>query len=812
MPYNVIKHDNVKSRLGVNKSERADCLAYKSPPLQAFFSTEKEDASRVELMASHVFMQKQKISHSDEGFPYIEIEKVTVPSESLEYLISDDMTLAVPMKEGMQAKSFFGVEEVVRVTMEMLQKQGSLVVLELTGSKMMVGRNQLYEATPKCRECVRANRPEPFEMLPFRGASCDTASMLFGYDQIARRSEFKPARPYEPRPGAVSLSDDFSEEMKKLMVILTDERVLNPEDFNQEFTKDLGKEAMVEMAEKYSLIEASSLNEKQNKSYGVNSYARPELGGALVGMYFKGEASGNNMTIANNLFAPVMAVSLDGSDFISLEQRSREALNVERLRLLLASVDSRFGKMTDEEVHMGLGGFQEEHTDFWLEAVKKMKASDDENQRAWYMDMHGTRDGQTFHDKLMEGNKEYAPLLTVSVSSGKELSGAYQARELKMPSLKVFGSRAFRNILNEFCPLPTKEETQDCMKFMAYLYDYDRLSSSYDPVDMRKRMQLLVLLQKDMHLWIDRNAIEYSHNKGVAKPEDNRLYFSILLLMDLLDEEFESVIDHIVHNANDVWMPDMMMMDMHEVEANNKLWRNVLRAMEKLSHLSFDKQEDQMRRQMLKRFNAFNARLFMTQTGRMLLQNFVRVSGEGKALKFVSDSKIHETARSEADNPLDIVYKISPFTGSLRRGKGSSVSLRFNPNMRSNADYSGVSKLNGETKFVLTPHPEYIEYGLELTKALHMMEGEVMPESKKGAVKSWTSEEDKRNILSFEKDFRKDMNLSERCNDHKVCPWTTKRPGSASLTSSLDSEENLYFDDKYFHAYSPYNSSDDESK
>ena len=129
---------------------------------------------------------------------------------------------------------------------------------------------------------------------------------------------------------------------------------------------------------------------------------------------------------------------------------------------------------------------------------------------------------------------------------------------------------------------------------------------------------------------------------------------------------------------------------------------------------------------------------------------------------------------------------------------------------------SGLSQDPVTREHSISLQPEYLDYGLELARAIHMCNGEAFPIVKDAPdVRSWSTPEDKRNIQEFENEYRKSMGLSPRTNNHKICPWKSqefaRKSSASSLASSSSSDEELFFSEKYFHQHHPYHSKQEET-
>ncbi|BDD12461.1 hypothetical protein FUAX_48930 (plasmid) [Fulvitalea axinellae] len=369
---------------------------------QAYFHSASRDDLMISLGGGNLVFQNQRIGRSpDDGFPFLEIEKQEVKPIDANFWISDDITLAVPEKPDAQAKSFFATDSVIAKTEAMLEQQNALIRIRRTGATLRINEVTLAEVSPEAFPPVGEGNG-PFAMMPLRGSSCDTVSMIMGRDNVGSKMDFLPLEPFEPEEGGACLTDDFHEPLKNLRARIV-ERKGEPFDIpglSHAFSHGPFRERKHEdVTDDYLDLERKGKLKSLNEKTGLNECAEAPLGGTMVSMVEFPSREKLRMRINTSFFGPVIAYSEDGTDYVTFEQRSRDSLSTERLRQLVSQNEPCYAKMKDKFLHENIGRFQARHPDLWETYQKIMREKDHQMQKTWFMAMNGTRLGQTFHDR-----------------------------------------------------------------------------------------------------------------------------------------------------------------------------------------------------------------------------------------------------------------------------------------------------------------------------------------------------------------------------------------------------------------------------
>ncbi|WP_338391816.1 hypothetical protein [Fulvitalea axinellae] len=726
------------------------------------------------------------------------------------------MSLAIPEHPGLQAKSLFALPSIISKSNETLHSQSADIRLVPTGSHLSVQGHILFEVRPSLKVPPTEHSLFPFETMMYRGASCDTATMTLGNGQT-RKANFLPKAPYKSEENGVSLTDDLFDPLKHLrnLLVRKDGEIPETEEASTAMANKLcpspdGHANMFEYVKMYSEGKLDPASE----TLGINRHAVPPLGGTAVSMLQTGEATPFARHLATNYFAPAVAVSEDGNDYVSFEQRDRKALKMARLRMLLASHEEKFADMSEMELHRNLPEFQASNEAIWLEYTEKMKRLDHANQKAWFMKMYGSKSGQSFHDSIADEFK--ASPLTVVATKGK-------TSETKAPLAEP-------NLIVEY-NLPKSSEFQHQIEgfgvqnltsqhIIELLGMYEAMSSYLGQAVLHRRMAILHDLEHLIYHW----HMDHPMVFGRKSPSPENVPAMIPILFDLLDrvrKEHTKVTAHIVSNAHQIWIPHQETMDKHGLAEAQELWAKVWAG----SRAALSNNQTPGSSSTPEMLDAIHARLMCNPQGRSVLRRaFASNTRHPIVIESINSGGLPDFAVTEALDKHNARCYTSFFSGSLKPGKGSSARLLLDDEklQSSRSLYVGRrrQKLSqhqsgkSQRQPILILGPAYISYAKALAKATNITQGESWAGLfedeflKKPSMGKWIDAEERRNISEVENRLRSDAGLPKRRSGDTARPLILPSVLPDILEQSGEHEE-LLFDANHFSGES---SSDEESQ
>jgi hypothetical protein len=355
--------------------------------------------------------------------------------------ISDDGTLAVHDTER-EPKEFYATPEVLAESMNSLEQAKSDYTLVSEGARIKTERGELSRITPRIRKEAQEAKASGFADL-IKVQCIDVARKVIGSRQME-----VVLGDSKPEPWSGNVGDDLAPRVT--------ERVRAGEPTGSAGAGSDQRATTV--AEQYgsALREHPGEADEAARAMGINNHARPDVGEAFAILSIGNDTKidyataepGRTSTdrtdvdVWNYHFAGVVARSLDGADWLTLEnytrnQQAEKALHELKDKLLVEYREKTKGwlfnragkepkgqwesdKITEMIKELGKTSFNEAQAEYRALGEDMMTW-----QRKWFFRMYGSHVGQRFHERQYKsGQGDIVNPLTVRVRADRQIPGS----------------------------------------------------------------------------------------------------------------------------------------------------------------------------------------------------------------------------------------------------------------------------------------------------------------------------------------------------------------------------------------------------
>ncbi|BDD04971.1 hypothetical protein AUTU_24540 [Aureibacter tunicatorum] len=410
-------------------------------PIQGFFPSKEKEDMHVEYIGDKLEIQMSDLQPVVVGgIEYMVIDNLRgeVQQDAANYIFSNDMSLAVLDVTGkLRPKQFFAHPEIILKTNKVLSRQRSCLKLLPTGNTLVANAIKLLEveAIPNEEGGVseKTKRQNIFVNMPFRGASSDPTRYMFGYSSQVEHKTPLGIRFHGDIGQPVLVDDDNKANLAGVegdvmgirgltkLFLNSDSSTLSDEQIRDQLKADMSFEENNDLERAYSDLyqnNRSSMDAVERR-LGVNQYAQPRVGDSIVTFLKSTNKEDLAMFEQGNYHGGVMAESLDGQDYVTIELRRRMDLEVDQKRHYFRRMGLDVDRMSNLDINHNAGAIaagMEEVEDLYFEYLEAKTLNVQPHQTGYYK-MYGRSVGQTYHESKVGPYFDVPVPMTVVLSS-----------------------------------------------------------------------------------------------------------------------------------------------------------------------------------------------------------------------------------------------------------------------------------------------------------------------------------------------------------------------------------------------------------
>ncbi|BDD09458.1 hypothetical protein FUAX_18900 [Fulvitalea axinellae] len=510
-----------KRRADNNKSAASEREG-KSDSIQAMFSSKDREDLSIAYTGHKLTMQTSFMSTltvKGKEYRIIENGKGEITGEKSVFLIADDMSLAVLNVSGkFRPKFFFAHPEVILRTNTRLEAQKARVYLKETGNQLLLGEQSLceVEVMPDEEGAVDevSKRQMRFPNMPLRGGSSNPTRYMFGYtDLIEHPTDFGVR--FAPPFGILAPVDSpISSDLKGiegdvvgvrgLVDVLLDPEAesLNDASLRERLLNDIDRDQRTlddNQYKKYYTTERERMRGMERR-LGVNQFAQPRLGDSVATFMRSNADEDMGMFEQGNYHGGVVAESLDGRDYVTLEMRRRMDLENEQRRHYFHKAGIDVSSMSDFHIlHHGapLMAETERGMEVYQEYIEAKKYNVLPHQTAFYR-MYGRSEEQSYH-ALQKGPYFGVPAPLTVVFSATDIPGTHSLQDsAREESLSPSPTGSLLELPPLPVPSPSEIPSDDEDPFWSDPFTRPKLSSTSVGASIR-----ISVLEATLNLEVD---------------------------------------------------------------------------------------------------------------------------------------------------------------------------------------------------------------------------------------------------------------------------------------------------------------------
>ncbi|BDD07199.1 hypothetical protein [Aureibacter tunicatorum] len=802
-------------------------------PVQAYFEAKKDPKHRYHFFGRETFAQRLFLNETTETVElanggeknielhYIDQERVRIAPDEMNFIVSDDLSLAV-LKTSDRAKSFFAIDPLIERTGKKLVAQKAVIYLNKTGNALQIDENFLWEVEvlpdPKYRSQPKENQDAVFPIFMFRGASSDPSRYMFGAEKDENQSPYgiKLNEPFGIVSEGGNLEGDING-LRGFVKYLTlrdkapkQKRVLL--DFMAQNIKRSEHQAIDRQYKKTYYNDRKRLSAME-RQFGINQFAEPHLGDSVVTFMRSSDNEDIGLFEQGNYHAGVVAESMDSQDYVCVLMRRKMEMERHQMRKYMAMYQMEgHENMTDQEVLAYSPTLMQMEDDENLTGHNspyyKAEKMNTQLTQMPFIKMYSRTQGQTFHETAYEDEYQVPSPLTVVVAAipreeqTSQETSAHHSETVATNSgfsttlppdrtclFNNLSSRKFALEIDRFNNLD--EDELKLVHFLnRHLIQYESIEHSEGNI-FQNRIHCLIEMQRGIYDWHSHHSIIPMKHSGRKLPYMPQLTVVVFQLLEHIQNEIEIVLET-AHQAQSIGF--QLDQDEDPRRQDSYPWKTLGDS----PHFQISARLPERYRLRLK---GYLGQLSTFRRGRDLLNE---VSQQHNGRHIFIDSPTDQSQHDftvEIHNPDRAKPSKNPLTRKETRGTGSDVTIRL-PILKFTSEASRMAlgyemhpyartqdeELEGwelieldsksETfersadqypecsKLIL--FPAYIRFGRALEQALHALQGDWQFEKESEFYSygmpwaNWRNFELKRVTDTFENPSRNGIILPER--------------------------------------------------